>query len=276
MLSDIIIKLSETGQKIIVYPTQAPKDATRRIKEIDNTYTGIICSGGDGTLDEVVKGMMEAGIKLPLGYIPSGTVNDFASTIGISSNTNEAINSAVNGKDFKIDIGKFNNDYFTYVAAFGAFTSVPYTTDQETKNYIGKMAYFAECMRQLNGIESCKATIIGDNVEVTGDYILGLITNSSSIGGIKTSVLKDTELNDGLFEVTLVRNPASLTDIGDSLLPLIGNDFSDSKGLLYHFKTSTLKIKFEAEVSWTLDGEDGGKHSEVSIYNIPEALTIKI
>lgn len=276
MLNDILIKLSEAGYQIIVYPTQGPKDATRRIMEIDSTYSEIICSGGDGTLDEVVKGLVKGGINLPLGYIPSGTVNDFASTLGISSDIDSAINTAINGKEFKIDIGSFNGEYFTYVAAFGLFTSVAYSTDQDIKNALGKLAYFLEGTKQLSEIPSYRMKIEGDNFSLDGEYILGMITNSSSVGGVKTRLLDTTELNDGLFELTLVKAPKNINELSETIWALMNKEFNAEKSLIQSFKTSKISIQSDSDIAWTLDGENGGICKYAYIKNHKELITIRV
>lgn len=279
-LEEIINKLSKAGYRVTIYATQGQKDATEIVRELhlDKSiiYDMIICSGGDGTLDEVVKGILNNNMHTTLGYIPSGTVNDFAHSLGIPMDMVKATDIIINGKEFKCDIGSLNKEYFTYVAAFGVFTSVAYSTDQDLKNVLGKLAYFLEGTKQIVDIPSYKIKLTAGEVEIEDEFILGMVTNSKSVGGMKTIFLDDTELNDGLFEVTLVKRPNTLSELTDTIKSLATHDFSYSDGLVKIFKTSELKIESAEEIAWTLDGENGGKYTEVNIQNHKEAITIKV
>ena len=222
-LEDIIILLSEAGYEVTVYPTQYVKDATLIIEKGVSDFDLLVCSGGDGTLDEVVNGILKSGVKTPLGYIPSGTTNDFANSLGISTDIIKATNNIINGTDFVCDVGSLNDNYFTYIAAFGLFTSVAYSTDQSLKNTLGKFAYFLEGVKQITEIPSYKLRIQGDNFSLEDEYMFGMITNSSSVAGIKTRLLNTSEFDDGLFEVTLVKIPKTLAEINETAIKNIDN-----------------------------------------------------
>ena len=281
-LEDIILELCKSNYEVIVYPTQGPKDAINRItryteefKEMD-TFDLILCSGGDGTLDEVVKGILKNNLDITLGYIPSGTVNDFASSLGIPTDVMLATDKVINGKTFKCDIGSFNDEYFTYVAAFGLFTSVAYSTDQDLKNSIGKLAYFLEGVKSVGEVPTYKIRIESDTFNIADEYIFGMITNSSSVGGIKTRLLETSEFNDGLFEVTLIKAPKTLNEINETAKAIMSRDFKNTSGIIQSFKASKLKITCDKDVAWTLDGENGGSCKEVIIKNHKQVLNIKI
>lgn len=278
-LGDIINKLSKEGYKITIYATQSVGDATSRVNEINETdehYDLIICSGGDGTLNEVVKGIISNKLNTPLGYIPSGTVNDFARSLGIPTDINKALEKAINGENFSCDICELNNKQFTYVGAFGLFTSVAYSTDQSLKNSLGKIAYFLEGIKQVNEIPKYHIRIENENIQLEDEYIFGMITNSYSVGGIKTKILEKSKFNDGLFEVTLIKVPKTLAELNETIKAISNNDFTLSGSLIQSFKASEIKLYSESDIAWTLDGENGGEYKEVIIKNNKEALIIKV
>lgn len=272
-LLDIIDVFSHAGYLVTTYPTKFQGDAINAVKERERgVYDFIVCSGGDGTLDEVVTGMMQCEERLPIGYIPAGSTNDFAKSLGISSNMVEAANGIVEGKEFACDIGKFNDDAFVYIAAFGLFTEVSYATEQNLKNALGHTAYILEGVKSLSSIKRYKMKIESDEVNVEGDFIYGMISNSTSVGGFKNITAKDIELDDGKFEVTLVKVPSNLTELNNIGISLLTRKF-DSE-CVQCFKTSYLKIESEVDVSWTLDGEFGGSYKEVVIKNEHKAMKI--
>lgn len=271
-LLDIIDTIVKAGYEVTTYPTQCRKDATRIVNEKAAEYDLIICSGGDGTLDEVVTGLLSSGAKTKLGYIPAGSTNDFASSLGISSNMMEAAGTIAEGESFACDIGKFNDGIFVYVAAFGLFTEVSYETPQEIKNVLGHAAYVLEGIKQIQNIQSYNMRIEADDRIIKDDFIYGMITNSYSVGGFQLAPGKTTELNDGLFEVTLIKRPKDLIELNLILAALVNEKVNTD--FMYSFKTSKLKITSKKQVAWTLDGEFGGKLKEIEIENLNKALNI--
>ncbi len=273
-LFEIVDQFVKSGYEVTVYPTQKAQDAMELVKERAGEYELVVCSGGDGTLDEVVTGMMCWDSKTPIGYIPSGSTNDFANSLDIPKGVEQAAEIAVNGIPFSCDIGKFNEDYFVYIAAFGLFTDVSYATSQELKNRIGHIAYILEGLKRLPSIQSFHLQVIWEGQTIEDEFIYGMVTNSTSAGGFKNITGKNVQLDDGLFEVTLIRmpgNPIELNEIIGSLTNLIDN--TDS---IYTFKTDSLYIKSLEEIPWTLDGEYGGTHSEVEIRNQKQAIQIMV
>ena len=266
---DILVK---AGYTVTVYTTQCQGDAIRAVRERERDYELVVCSGGDGTLDEIVTGMIQSGFRTKIGYIPAGSTNDFANSLKLPSTMNKAAKIIAAGHPFACDIGIFNHDVFVYVAAFGIFTEVSYETPQEMKNMLGHTAYLLEGMKQIQNIKSYHMKVTYDNNVIEGEFIYGMITNSYSIGGIRNITGKDVALNDGLFEVTLIKRPDNLIELNKTLAALV-SDKIDAE-CMYSFKTAFLKIESDQEVAWTLDGEFGGKHKNVELTNKQEAVDI--
>lgn len=273
-LLDIVDIMVKAEYEVTVYPTQAPEDAIHKVKEEAGEYDLVVCSGGDGTLDEVVSGIMGSEQKVPLGYIPAGSTNDFATSLGIPKDMVKAARTAVEGQPFACDIGGFNEDFFVYVAAFGLFTEVSYKTSQEWKNVLGHAAYILEGAKRLHDITSYMIQVEYNNIRLQDEFIFGMISNSTSVGGFKGMTGKDVLLDDGVFEVTLIkkpRNPMELNEIIASLINLV-----DDTDMVYSFKTDEVKFTAKERIPWTLDGEFGGDHVEITVKNICKAVEIMV
>jgi YegS/Rv2252/BmrU family lipid kinase len=275
-LSDVLDIMVKAGYEVVVYPTQSYKDAYRKVVHMEKDYDMVVCSGGDGTLDEVVTGMMKRDKedRIPIGYIPTGTTNDFANSLHISRDIMEAADTAVHGKPFACDVGRFNKDVFVYVAAFGLFTDVPYQTDQKLKNALGHAAYVLEGAKRLSNIPSYHIKIEADGREIEDEFMIGMITNSRSVAGFRSIMGKDVKFDDGEFEVMLIKKPKSLIGLQEIITALLIENF-DTKHM-YTFKAKEIKLKSKEEIPWTLDGEFGGQHEEVHIINKKQALEIMI
>lgn len=270
-LADVVECFSTNGYDVTIYPTKYALDAYQMIQTRADDFDIIVCSGGDGTLDETVSGLMSAQKTIPIGYIPAGSTNDFGNSVGIPKQMVQAADAIVNGEVWACDLGKMNEDYFVYVAAFGMFTDVSYQTKQELKNLIGHAAYFLEGIKRLGSWKKYQMKIESDEMTVEGEFVLGMISNSNSIGGIKGLPGKDIELNDGLFEVTLIRNPQTIVAWQDIISALLTSQQNNN---VIRFKTSHLYISSEEPVAWTRDGESGGVYTDVELTNIKEALQI--
>ena len=282
-LLEIVDILVKDGYEVTVYPTQEQGDASRAMRERKKSYELIVCSGGDGTLDEIVTGMMQSGFKTTIGYIPAGSTNDFANSLRIPSTMKKAAETVVNGTVFSCDVGRFNDDVFVYIAAFGLFTEVSYGTRQEMKNMLGHMAYLLEGVKHLQNIKSyhLKVTSVSENGETTvieDNFVYGMVTNSYSVGGFKSiagNVFKGKiALDDGLFEVTLIRTPKNPMEL-NSILAALAIQNIDTQ-YMYSFKSGRLVIESEEEIAWTLDGEFGGTHTEVTLTNEKRAMDIMV
>lgn len=275
-LSDVLDIMVKAGYELVVYPTQSYKDAYRKVVHMDKDYDIVVCSGGDGTLDEVVTGMMKRDKedRIPIGYIPTGTTNDFANSLHISRDIMEAADTAVHGKPFACDVGRFNKDVFIYVAAFGLFTDVPYQTDQKLKNALGHAAYVLEGVKRLSNVPSYHIKITADGRVIEDEFMIGMITNSKSVAGFRSIMGKDVKFNDGEFEVMLIKKPKSLIGLQEIITALLIESF-DTKHM-YTFKAKEIILESKEEIPWTLDGEYGGQHEEVHIINKKQALEIMI
>lgn len=273
-LLDIIDIFVKAGYEVTVYPTQAAGDAVKAVVERHSGYDIVVCSGGDGTLDEVVSGMMKCDKKLPIGYVPAGSTNDFANSLRIPKNMIKAADVVVNGKDFACDIGTLNNLNFIYVAAFGVFTDVSYETNQDVKNVLGHAAYLIEGVRRLPMVRSYALKISYDDEVIEGDFLYGMITNSHSVGGFRGITGKDVLLDDGLFEVTMIRKPTNPLDLNNIIMALV--DKRVKSEYIYTFKTPRLTVESEEAVAWTVDGEFGGEHMRAVIENRQKVLHIRI
>lgn len=273
-LADVLDIFVRAGYEITVYPTQCYRDGYKKIKKMEEEYDLVVCSGGDGTLDEVVTGMMKREHKIPIGYIPTGTTNDFASSLHISRDILKAADDAVNGKSFPCDIGTFNNDIFVYVAAFGLFTDVSYQTDQTLKNMLGHAAYVLEGMKRLMNIPSYKIKITHDGEVLEGEFMIGMVTNSKQVAGFRNIMGKQVLFDDGEFEVMLIKKPKNPLELQSIITALLIESFDTE--YMYTFKAKKIKFEAEEEIPWTLDGEFGGQHETVRICNQKQALEIMV
>lgn len=273
-LLGIIDTFVKAGYQVETYPTQGEKDAIYYTKKRAGEFDIVVCSGGDGTLDEVVAGLLQSGVKVPLGYVPAGSTNDFAGSLKLPKTMLKAAKTVVDGADFACDIGTFNDQTFVYIAAFGLFTDVSYGTQQELKNVLGHMAYLLEGIKSLSAIKSYPMKFSYGEEVLEGDFIYGMITNSMSVGGFKGITGPEIHLNDGLFEVTLIRNPKTVAELNDLITALVNKDFSGN--MLCHFKTDRLRVESQVEVDWTLDGEYGGGHWQLLIENKKEAISFRV
>ena len=271
-LLSILNTLTEAGYLVTTYITQSQGDAIQVTRERERDYDLVVCSGGDGTLDEIVTGMMQSGFQTKIGYIPAGSTNDFAKSLKLPSSMKKAAEIVAADNTYACDVGVFNEDIFVYVAAFGIFTEVSYGTPQELKNMLGHTAYLLEGMKQIQNIKSYHMKVTSNECVIEGDFIYGMITNSYSIGGIKNITGREVALNDGLFEVTLIRRPNNLIELNKVLAALVSDKIDAD--CMYTFKTSSIVLESMEEVAWTLDGEFGGKHTKVELFNKQEAMEI--
>lgn len=274
-VSDIVDIFVKAGYEVTIYPTQSYRDAYRKVKEYEaGTYDLIVCSGGDGTIDEVVTGMMQRETRDPIGYIPTGTTNDFARSLHIPKGLLEAADNAVNGVVFPCDVGRFNKGIFVYIAAFGLFTDVSYETDQNMKNVLGHLAYILEGAKRLFNVPSYRMIVEHDGEVLEGEFIYGMVTNSRSVGGFRNMVGKQIVFDDGLFEVTLIKAPKNPIELQEIIAALLIEQI-DTKHM-YTFKTGKITFESVEEISWTLDGEFGGEHDYVEIENLQKQLEIMV
>lgn len=271
-LTAIIDIFTKNGYEVTAHPTQAKDDAYEKIYSRCDDFDVVVCSGGDGTLNESIKALMKKERRIPLGYIPSGTMNDFASSLGIPKDMTEAAEKIVDGQLVTVDIGSFNDEYFTYIAAFGAFTDVSYETPQQMKNMFGSLAYILEGMKRLNTAKSYHVNVSYDGITVEDDFIFGMVSNSTSVGGIKGLSGNGVLLDDGVFEGFLIKMPKSLSEFQITINALLKREL-DSKYFV-SFKASKVEFHSDNDLPWTLDGEFGGNCRNVTVTNIHKAADI--
>ena len=272
-LTTIINYYNKQGFETTVYISQYPKHIKEIIQNNGDKYDNIICSGGDGSLNEAVNGLLTLKTKPIFGYIPSGSTNDFANSLGIPLNIEDSYKTAIHGKPFNLDIGKINNKYFTYVAGFGLFTNISYETPQNFKNILGYQAYLLEGIKQLSNIEKYRLNITYDNNNVIADdIIIGLVSNSNSIAGMTKIFENYAQLNDGLFEILLVKYPKNVYVLKNIINCIVEKSFDNE--LFYSFKAHTINIQSQRNIKWTIDGEYCGSYNEANINVINQAISI--
>lgn len=271
-LLKVVEIFSSADYSVTVYPTKAKGDATNHCLTLsDNDYDIIVVCGGDGTLNEVITGIMQKGLNIPLGYIPAGTLNEWSSGLKISRNIEIAAKDILTGQRIRLDIGKFGDKYFSYTSSFGAFTSASYSAPQDVKNVLGQAAYFFEGIKSLPAIKPIRLKCSYEQGEVKGEFLFGAISNSMSVGGIVKYDKSAVELNDGQFEVLLIRNPDNLLKLQPIIDGILKHEF-DREGIVF-FKTQKLSIETEESLSWTLDGEFAETNGEIGISNVHNAIT---
>ena len=264
---------SKADYEVTVYPTKARGDATKRASLIsENEYDIIVVCGGDGTLNEVITGLMQTGINCKLGYIPSGTLNEWSSGLNISRSIQRAASDIINGKEISLDIGKFGDKYFSYTASFGAFTSASYSAPQEIKNVLGQAAYFFEGIKSLNSIKPVHLKFTCDEREIEGDFLFGAVSNSMSVGGIVKFDESVVKLNDGKFEVLLIRKPDNILKLQPLVDGILRQEL-DREGMEF-FHTKEITVIGGDGLSWTLDGEFAEGSQTVKIENIHNAINL--
>ena len=270
-LMSVVEIFSNNGFDVTVYPTKQRADGTTRALNIkQDEYDIVVVSGGDGTLNEVITGIMQTGVNVPIGYIPSGTLNEWSQGLGISRNIKKAAEDIVNGKEITLYIGKFGDKYFSYTASFGAFTSASYTTPQNVKNILGQSAYILEGVKSIGTIKPIHIKLITDEKTVEGDFLFGAVSNSMSVGGIVKYDENKVKLNDGLFEIILIKNPDNILKLQPAIDGILKREF-DREGIEF-LHTKKLVIEGCDGLDWTLDGEHAVGCDKLVIENIHDAI----
>lgn len=272
-LLEVLDLFSAAGYEIQIHITQRQKDAAEAAAQWGQEKDLVVCSGGDGTLNEVISGMMELPRAPLLGYIPSGSTNDYASSLEIPKQTMDAARNVLEGQPFPIDVGKFCKDrYFVYIAAFGAFTEISYQTSQDKKNLLGHQAYMLEGVKGLGALKSHRMKVEWDGNVLEEEFIFGMVTNTISVGGFKGLVTQSVALNDGEFEVLLIRNPRTPRDLSNIISYMFLKE--EPNDYVFKFRAGHIRITSEEPVDWVLDGEFGGSRLEVEVENLKERIQI--
>lgn len=272
-LHSIIDYFNSQNFIVTVRPTQSDNDAYKVVKEYATYFDYLVCSGGDGTLNETVHGLMEIDKdQRPfLGYLPSGSTNDFATSLGLSTDPVEGARIIARGTYTPIDVGRINQRYFAYIAAFGLFTDVSYDTSQSLKNIFGHTAYILEGMKRLTNIKSFDCNILVDGEELQDDYILGMVTNSASVGGFKLTT-ENMEASQGKFSLILLRQMPRLFDYSGVVASLIGGATPGEQFIIR--QADRVEVTSSKPIAWTVDGEYGGSYCYSDIEIIKDAVNI--
>ena len=287
-LGTIVSKLCDADFSVTVYFSHEKTPSELTFEHAKN-HDLIVCAGGDGTLSGVISGLLHANVKIPVGFIPAGTANDIAHTLALSKDPSLAAKKILEGKPEAIDIGKFlagkspagkspggkyPDRYFTYIAAFGAFTEVSYTTPQSNKRALGHFAYVLEGLADVAAIKPRRTIVEYDSNTIEGDFIFGAVTNSTSMAGVIKLNPNRVDLSDGEFEIILVKQPLVIADFFDILQSLTVQTYDGDNVNMLH--ASNVRFIFEEEVAWTVDGEDGGMHKKVTVKNCHKAVEIVV
>ena len=270
---DVILEFQRSGFEVTVMPTEKRGHATEITARAEvNGFETVVCFGGDGTLNETICGLMRIGSKLPLGYIPAGSTNDFAVSMKLSNVPKKAAEMIVKGQVNPIDIGSFNGDrYFTYVACFGAFTATSYNVSQGFKNALGHFAYVLGSVKELTSIKSYDATIKMDDLTVSGEYIFVSITNSTSVAGIVKLKEELVDMSDGMFEVALVKRPRNIIELNKIITAITTSNFNN--GQIEFYKSSKVEVIYDGKLDWSLDGEHAESEGTVKVENIEHGIS---
>ena len=272
VLPEVLMVFTEAGYEIQVSMTTGPGAATRLAAERGGEVDLVVCCGGDGTLNETVTGLLMAGLQTPVGYIPSGTTNDFASSLKLSHNPVEAARDIVEGQPVAYDVGRFGDRYFCYVASFGAFTKTSYAMPQTVKNALGHTAYVLGGISELSQIRNEHVRMEIDGELIEDDFLFGAICNSTSIGGILTLPPNRVDMGDGIFEVMLIRAARNLTEIPECILAVQNQSYDC--GMITFRTARSVKITVDPFMSWSLDGEKADGYTEVTVENLHQAIQI--
>ncbi len=272
-LWEIISIFNRANYEVTVHMTSGQGDAADVVAQRGASYDLLVCIGGDGTFNEVVTGLDTLEHRPPIGYIPAGSTNDFAGSLHLSKNILTAARNIIKGQAHALDIGKFNGRCFSYIASFGVFTRTSYTTSQSLKNLLGHTAYVLESIKELTSIRSYHLRFTtADGTVYEDDYIFGAISNSTSVAGVLTLDPTLVDMNDGLFELLLVRKPRSLLEMSDCILALTTQDYNSP--ILTFVSTPAIEIEAPEDLNWTLDGEFQKGSTHCSVVNCHSAINI--
>jgi YegS/Rv2252/BmrU family lipid kinase len=271
-LADILELFCKADYVPTVWLTTGTGNGYERAKAHAADADLVVCIGGDGTFNEVMSGVIDSGIDVPIGYIPCGSTNDFASGLGLSKTPLRAARDILEGTPKTYDVGRFDGRYFSYVASFGAFTRASYSTPQNLKNVLGHLAYVLEGIKDLPNIRPVHMRFETADAVFEDDYIFGAISNSTSLGGILTLSTDVVDMNDGLFELLLVKFPNTAAELNECIRCLQEKNYQ-SPMLTFH-STSRLTVTADESVDWTLDGEHEPGHAQITVENRHDAFRL--
>ena len=273
VLSDIIGIFNRGGFDVTVHITAARGDATDVARARAAEFDVVVCIGGDGTFNEVISGICASGASTPIGYLPAGSTNDFASSLMIPKDLRQAAQRIVTGTPRRLDVGRFNDRYFSYIASFGAFTRASYATPQSMKNAMGHLAYLLAGVKEVGSIRSTHLRFTtAEGAVYEDDYIFGAVSNSTSVAGVLTLASELVNMNDGVFELLLVRKPENLLELNDCVLALTTQDYHTP--MLTFTSARSVEIEAPEDMDWTLDGEREPGSAHCRAENLHDAIRI--
>ena len=271
-LADMLSIFNRAGYAVITHMTAGPGDGAAVVEQMAPQMDLVVCCGGDGTFNEVINGVLRSGAETPIGYIPAGSTNDFASSLHLSTNVLQAARDIMEGQPRPYDVGQFGDRYFSYVASFGTFTRSSYATPQSVKNALGHTAYILEGIQELSQLRKTHVRLELDDGMVEDDFIFGAVSNSTSIGGILTLDPKQVDMRDGKFELLLVRAPRDLLEISECIRALQTQKYNCA--MITFLSTDSLTVVANPDMPWTLDGEREDGHAHIEIQNLHQALRL--
>ena len=272
-LAGVLEIFNRAGYEVTVYMTAGPGDGEAYVRQHAANADVVVCCGGDGTFNETISGILGEGLSVPVGYIPAGSTNDFAASLGISTDNLQAAHDIVEGTVRKVDVGLFGQRYFSYVASFGAFTRASYATPQSLKNVLGHAAYVLSGIAEITQIKAEEVCIeLPDGSILNGPFLFGTISNSTSVGGILTLSHDRVDMSDGKLEIMLVRAPNNLTEVGELIAAMQNQTYNCS--MMTFLSTDSLKLTAKESMAWTLDGEQQDGVSEVEVRCVRHALNV--
>ena len=271
-LADLLTIFSQADYEIIARMTCGTGDANRIVREKCAGVDLVVCAGGDGTFNETISGILEAGCDVPVGYIPCGSTNDFANSLKLSTNVLQAARDIVEGTAVSYDVGKFGDRYFSYVASFGAFTKASYSTPQNIKNALGHTAYILEGIQELSQLKPSHVRFQLEDAVIEDDFLFGAISNSTSLGGILTLDPKQVDMGDGVFELLLIRAPKDLLELNECVWAVQKQKYNCA--MMTFVSTRELTVFPDPQMDWTLDGERCGGAQCIHVENLHHAIRL--
>ena len=273
LLAEIIDIFNRANFTVITHITSGSGDAEAACIRYADQVSRIVCCGGDGTFNETVSGVLKSGKDIPIGYIPAGSTNDFASSLHLSNDLLQAARDIVDGQPKRLDIGLFGKRFFSYVASFGAFTRTSYTTPQNMKNALGHTAYVLSGIQELSQIRSHTLQFtMPDGSIIEDNFLFGAISNSTSVGGILTLAPDRVDMADGKLELLLIRAPKDLFELSDCVRALQQKTYNSP--MITFLSTNSVTISAPEEMYWTIDGEQESGHAQIEVSCLHQAIQV--
>lgn len=272
-LAEIIEIFNRADYEVVTYMTVGAGDCRQILSRRAGQVDLVVCCGGDGTFNEALAGLLESGADVPLGYIPAGSTNDFAASLGLSTDLRQAARDIVGEGATSYDVGSFGGRIFSYVASFGLFTKTSYATPQGLKNALGHTAYVLQGITELTQLRTYHLKFqLPDGSQVEDDFIFGAISNSTSVAGILTLDPKQVDMRDGKLEVMLIRKPKDLLELTDCIVALQKQQYNSK--IMTFFSTPSIQVTAPANMDWTLDGEREPAREQVEVVCLPRAFRL--